>query len=174
MASSALDNPDWENFCQSIAEGSSGAAAYREHIAKLGTKVNTCMTQASIMLSDPKISQRVSDLRKSFKEVLENKLGVKQETLARHLLSIIETPVGEVTEESPLCQEFTRTRQKVGHGEEAEEWETEKVKTPSKLDAIKELNKMAGYYAPERVEHSGGVALSGLEDAVKQIFGNKP
>lgn len=114
------------------------------------------------MLSDPKISQRVADLRKSFKEVLENKLGVKQETLARHLLSIIETPVGEVTEESPLCQEYTRSRQLIGKGEEAEEWETEKVKTPSKLDAIKELNKMAGYYAPEQVESKLEVVIRKL------------
>lgn len=113
-------------------------------------------------MSDVNVSSRVADLRMSFKEVLESKLGVKQETLARHLLSIIETPVGEVSQDSPLCQEYARSRKIVGKGEEAEEWETEKVKTPSKLDAIKELNKMAGYYAPEQVESKLEVVIRKL------------
>jgi hypothetical protein len=28
---------------------------------------------------------------------------------------------------------------------------------PPKLDALKELCKLAGWYAPEKIEHSGGI-----------------
>lgn len=40
--------------------------------------------------------------------------------------------------------------------------------------ALAEVGKACDYYAPTKVEHSGGVAVAGLEDAVKRIFGNKP
>lgn len=122
------------------------------------------MCEASTLLSDPKVSQRVAELRKSFREILEHKLGVKQETVARFLLSVLETPVEEVCENSVLAQEVKRSRKFVGRGEEAEEWEVEQVKTPSKMDAAKELNKMAGWYEPEQVRHNIVVQIGGTND----------
>jgi hypothetical protein len=131
------------------------------------------MSLASVLLSDLKIASRVAELRTSFREVLEKKLGVRQETVARFLLSVLETPVEEVVPDSALAQEVKRTRKVVGRGEEAEEWEVEQVKTPSKMDAAKELNKMAGWYEPEEVKHSGSVEIPGLAEAVAATFGRK-
>ena len=101
--------------------------------------------------------------------MLEQKLGVRQETIARFLVACMETPVEEVAENSPLAQEVKRSRKFVGKGEDAEEWEVEQVKTPSKLDAAKELNKMAGWYQPDKVEHSGDEKLLAALAAIKNV-----
>jgi hypothetical protein len=169
----ALKLPQHEAFAQAVAEGKSGTAAYRDTIAAAGTKTESCMSLASVLLSDLKISSRVAELRMSFRDILEKRLGVKQETVARFLISVMETPVEEVCENSVLAQEVKRSRKFVGKGEEAEEWEVEQVKTPSKMDAAKELNKMAGWYEPEEVKHSGAVEIVGLADAVAATFGRK-
>ena len=164
-----LKNPKHEAFAQALAEGMSGCAAYRQHVAEVGTKTDACMAAASRLLADVKVSLRVAELRKSFHEVLEQKLGVRQETIARFLVACMETPVEEVAENSPLAQEVKRSRKFVGKGEDAEEWEVEQVKTPAKLDAAKELNKMAGWYQPDKVEHSGDEKLLAALAAIKNV-----
>ena len=168
-----LKNQKHEAFAQAVAEGMSGTAAYRANVAEPGTKTESCMSLASVLLSDLKIASRVAELRTSFREILEKKLGVRQETVARFLLSVMETPVEEVCENSALAQEVKRSRKFVGKGEDAEEWEIEQVKTPSKMDAAKELNKMAGWYEPEEVKHSGTIEIPGLAEAVAATFGRK-
>lgn len=155
----ALKNPKHEAFAQGLAEGMSGCASYREHVAEPGALTTTCMCNASQLLADPKVSQRVKELRTNFRDVLENKLGVKQETIARFLVSVLDTPVEEVAENSPLAQEIKRSRKFVGRGEDAEEWEVEQIKTPSKMEAAEKLNKMAGWYEPEKQEHSGAMEI---------------
>ena len=37
--------------------------------------------------------------------------------------------------------------------------------------ALTQIGKASSWYAPEKVEHSGSVAIPGLQEAVKQIFG---
>lgn len=164
-----------ERFAQAVAEGMSATAAYRLHVAADGSSTATCMCNSSRLMADAKVKQRVADLRKDFREVLENQLGVRRETIARKLVEIIETPPEEIanTPNSPLAQKIKRKRMRVGQGEEAEEWETEEVEASSRMDAIKELNKMAGFHAPEQIEHSGTVAIPGLSEAVTSIFGRK-
>lgn len=169
----ALKNQKHENFARGVAEGMSGCASYRAHVADKGAKTDTCMTNASRLLADAKVELRVEELRTSFRDVLEKKLGIRQETIARFLAAVIETPVEEVVPDSSLAQEVKRSRKMVGKGEDAEEWEVEQIKTPSKLDAAKELNKMAGWYEPEEVKHSGSVAIAGLEEAIKATFGRR-
>lgn len=157
----ALKNPKHEAFAQAVAEGMSGTAAYREHIADPGTKTDTCMSAASRLLADDKVFARVSELRTGFRHVLEQRLGMRQETIARFLVSVIETPVEEVVPNSALAQEVKRSRKIVGRGEDAEEWEVEQVKTPSKLDAAEKLAKMAGWYEPEKHELTINVTIGG-------------
>lgn len=167
-----LKNAKHEAFAQAVAEGVSGTAAYREHIAEDGTKTDACMTGASRLLADEKVKLRVAELRTSFREVLEHKLGVRQETIGRFLVSVIDTPVDEVVPNSPLAQEIKRSRKVVGRGEEAEEWEVEQIKTPAKLDAVEKLAKMAGWYEPEKqeVNVTGSIKLDGLDEAIKAVF----
>lgn len=167
----ALKNQKHEAFAQAVAEGMSGAGAYRATIAEPGTKTEACISAASRLLADDNVSLRVAELRMSFREVLEKKLGVRQETIARFLVSVMETPGEEVanTPYSPLVQEIKRSRKVVGRGEDAEEWETEQVKMPTKMDAAEKLNKMAGWYEPEKVEHSGDDKLLAALSAIRGV-----
>lgn len=169
----ALKNLKHEAFAQAVAEGMSGTAAYRANIAEPGTLTTTCMVEASKLLANPNVSQRVAELRKSFQDVLEKQLGVRRETMARKLLEIIETPTEEIanTPNSPLAQKIKRKRIFKGSGEDAEEWEMEEVEASSRMDAIKEINKMAGWYSPEEVKHSGSIGLEVLSEAVAKVFG---
>jgi hypothetical protein len=52
----------------------------------------------------------------------------------------------------------------VGRGEDAEEWETERIKVPSKLDAIKIDNDMAG----EGSEAKTADALTALIESIRE------
>ncbi len=142
-----LENPKHEAFAQAIAEGLSATSAYREHVAEKESLTTTCMTQGSRLLADPKIASRVAELRKDFAEVLEHQLGIRRETVARHLVSIMETPISEVKEGSELCQEYSETASLSGT--------SYRYKMPSKMDAIKELCKLAGWYAPEKLQIDG-------------------
>lgn len=138
-----LDLPQHEAFAQAVAEGLSGAAAYRREISDSCT-YDTSVVGASKMLANPNVRVRVEELRCSFDRLLVEKLGVKQETIARYLLDVIETPVAEVTRGHKLCQEY--------HYAETMHGAVEKVKMPSKLEAVEKLVKMAGWNAPEKVE----------------------
>lgn len=161
---SQLDNLAHEKFAQAVAEGMSATAAYRAHVAEPGSTTETCMCNSSKLMADTKVKQRVAELRKDFREVLEQQLGVRRETIARKLMEIIETPVEEVanTTYSPLAQKIKRKRIYTGQGEEKEEWETEEVESSSRMDAIKELNKMAGFHAPEQTEQKLEIVISKL------------
>lgn len=167
-----LKNAKHEAFAQAVAEGLSGCAAFRAHVAEEGTKTEACMTGASRLMARDEVKLRVAELRTSFREVLEQKLGVRQETIGRFLVSVIDTPVEEVVPNSPLAQEIKRSRKVVGRGEDAEEWEVEQIKTPAKLDAVEKLAKMAGWYEPEKqeVKVSGSISIDGLDEIVKQVF----
>jgi hypothetical protein len=161
-------SPRHEAFARAIAEGLSGIAAYRQCISDKCT-ANAAIESASRMLALPQVAARVGELRQSLRTVLADRLGVRQETIARFLLGIIETPVGEISPQSPECQaqspecqaqspecqEYKRTRRVVGHGDDAVEWEIEQIKMPSKLEALNLLNKMAGWNEPEKLEHGG-------------------
>lgn len=122
--------------------------AYRENVAEPGSKTNTCMTQASILLSDPKVSERVSELRKMAEEALERRLGWNKEKALTYLVEILETPIGEVDQDHRLAQE-------IGYDSEGQM----KIKLPSKSDAMKQLSAMTGWNAPEKVEHSASDPL---------------
>lgn len=144
-----LENPKHEAFCQGIAEGLSATSSYRENVAGNGTTTDSCMAQSCRLMADIKIRSRIAELRKEFGEVLEHSLGIRRETIARHLTAIITTPISEVHQAHEMCQEYSEVQTQ--HGT------TIKCKMPSKLDALKELCKLAGWYAPEKIEHSGGI-----------------
>lgn len=145
-SSGPLLNPKHEAFAQAVAEGCSGAQAYRENVSDQCTTASA-MVGASRVLADINVALRVQELRMSFREVLEKKIGFKQETAARFLAEVIMTPLSEVTVSSPLCQEWSRV--------DGEHSSTERIKMPSKLDALDKLNKMAGWYEADKVAVEG-------------------
>lgn len=141
MASSALKNPKHEAFAQAIANGSTGVQAYRDNVAEPGSKTNTCMVQASILLASPNITERVEHLRKLANETLERRLAWNKEKAMRYLVEVLETPVGEIDQDHRLAQE-------IGFDSDGQM----KIKLPSKGDALKQLTAMCGWNEPEKVE----------------------
>lgn len=59
------------------------------------------------------------------------------------LRRVVETPVASVGPDDPICEEYVRTARMKGRGENAEEWQTERVKLPDKLKAIQLDNALA-------------------------------
>lgn len=101
--SKPLNNPRHERFARNIAlRAMSQADAYREVYGndKIGARC-----QASTLLSDQNISNRVRFLseRGAEKDVLSH-----QEKRA-WLAKVVRTPVGEVDQQSPLCQSYKIT-----------------------------------------------------------------
>lgn len=141
--------PQHERFAQVVAGGAFAVDAYRQTVAEPGTGYASCAAAAYMLMAVPEIAERIRQLRTNFARVLEEKLGVKQETIGRYLVEILTSPAGSIDADHPLCQEVVKTRQTHGHGEKAEEWETEKIKIPSKMEAAKILCAMAGWNAPE-------------------------
>ena len=101
-------------------------------------------------MADPNIASRVDELRVIQGKIIEKKFGMSREEMIAFLVDAVKTPVGEANETHHLCQEYTETTGPNGT--------SHKYKMVTKLDAAEKLIKMAGWYAPEKIEHSGGIA----------------
>lgn len=86
-----LRNNKHENFAQGVADGLTASRSYRENVSRKpqGNSLHCC---ASILLSDPKVAQRIEELRKMAGDILEKRLGVRKETLLRFHVDIINDP----------------------------------------------------------------------------------
>lgn len=148
--------PKDEAFCQAIAlQGLSGAAAYRAHIALGAVTQGTAQESASRLIRHPEIAARIRHIRASNELSIEERLGAGREQAVRYLVDAWQTPLSEIDETSPLAQSVKKRRLVAGDaGDEQGEWETEEVKSVSKLDALEKLAKMAGWYPSQQ---GGGV-----------------
>jgi hypothetical protein len=144
----ALKNPKHEAFAQAVANGSTGVQAYRDHVAE-GCTTKTAMEAASRVLSDCKVSARVEELQKLAETTLKKRLEWDKEKALSYLVEILETPVGEVTKDHRLAQEYCDTEDR-SH-----------VKLPSKADALKQIAVMCGWNDPEKYTLDVEVKLGG-------------
>ncbi len=78
----------------------------------------------------------------------------------RFYYDVVMTPPSKVNEDSHLCQKFKRTRKVIGHGDDAEDWETEEIWLPDKLKASDLDSTLAGDKAAEKLEISGEVSVN--------------
>lgn len=130
--------PQDEKFCRAVAlEGQTAVQAYLDHIATKECKRPTAQHNACDTLRHPLIQERIERLREMDKRAIEEKLGFGREQLARFYVDALQTPVGDVDQDHPLCQEYTVT---VG-----EHSTTTKLKMVGKLEAGKALAQMAGW-----------------------------
>ncbi len=141
----ALDNPKHEAFAQAVAEGLSAAEAHRQ--AYPGNKPETSETNGPKMLRSAQVALRVEELRGVQRAILEKEFEMSRADVLRFLVEVVKTPIGKIDENHPLCQEYAEQAGPNGV--------SYRYKMPSKLDAAEKIIKMAGYYAPEKVEHSG-------------------
>ena len=123
-----LSNRRHERFAQLVAKGDSGGAAYR---VVCGAKAASAHAAASRLLRIAKVSARIAEIQKAAVCASVMTLLEKRQFLAL----IVRTPIGQIDENSPLCQWFRRTT-----GRRA----TFSIRMPDKLQAILLDARLAG------------------------------
>lgn len=144
-------NPRQEKFCQAWAINGNATESYEE--------VSNCSRAvASTMgwkwLQKVEIKQRIAEIQGEAADIA----GANKESLVAWWRSVMDTPVGQVTRDHPLAQEYQDGESGI------------KVKMPSKESAAKELARLTGAYEPEKVEIS---AEGELIDLIRGVSGGK-
>jgi len=128
-----LTNPKHEAFAQAVAAGSTGAAAYRNHVSSKALD-NSAQTGAGRLLADPKIAARVAELKRQVEKIADEVFHFTKADLLRWHLSVLQTPVSEIDEDHRLCQEYSLSATGAM-----------KVKMVPKMDAAKQIAAMCGW-----------------------------
>jgi hypothetical protein len=140
-----LANKRHEKFARAIASGMPAATAYRRHIARSrdGRHIyeNACHLKNRVFTRI-----RIAELREKLEAASEDAFISSKKELMVFLTRIIRTTPAELEADQDLVQE-ARTASNDGGTMTT-------IKMLSKLDAANLLAKLAGYFSPERVEHS--------------------
>lgn len=160
----ALLNGHHETFCQKMALGVfSNYSCYLQAYPEETVSAAAARVNASKLLTNANIQARIAWIRA---EALKNvKITLEQQLL--WYLKVRDTPVGYIDEESPLAQEVQRDEVSMGgaqgqlkrgaadSGNEVETPEMTvtkvKVKTPSKMDAARQIDKLMGFEKPQEL-----------------------
>ncbi|MEG0334753.1 MAG: terminase small subunit [Akkermansia sp.] len=121
-----------KEFARGVFEGLSQRVAYKRAYDCTKKKDKTVDELASRLSSNVKVKEYLASLNK---EVERSAVLSKQERM-EWLSRVVRTPLSKVDADSDLCQEIVLSE--LG----------DKIKVPSKIDAIRELNKMDGAYKP--------------------------
>lgn len=144
-------------FCRTLATGARPVTAFltvwnRFESESIGTQEAAGF--AGVLMKKPAIKLYVNQLIEKVEE-----LGVLSIREAQMFLTrIITTPVGHLTEEDPLCQEVTTVKKSLKDGSEIE---IKTVKAINKMDSLKTLGQINGWFKAVQVDHNhtGGVML---------------
>jgi hypothetical protein len=124
-------SPKQEHFAQCIADGMTQADAYRTAYDASKMKDSSIHVNASKLLSDAKVKQRVAEL----KEKLVTKALWSREMSVKALVSSYKVAQGQNN-------------------------------SSGMTGAIKELNAMHGFNAPQKVDISGELSLQRIERVI--------
>ena len=139
-----------KRFARGIFDGLSQREAYREAYDCSAKKDHSIDTLASKLLKKVEVREYLDELNR---QVETSKIMSKQERM-EYLSRVIRTPIGKLDESSDMVQEASVTET------------TSKLKMPSKIDAIRELNRMDGAYEPEKVEVKHALSFDKLMDEI--------
>ena len=139
-------NERQERFAQLVASAVPFGRAYEQ--AGYSASGDIADKAGSRLAKKVEVEARIAELR------AEN---AKLASLSRaeaidFLCEVVKKPIGEVTTESRLAQEYQEPGEHSGG----------KIKMPGKIDAIRELAKICGWYAPEKQEISASDSLAEL------------
>ena len=128
-----LSNQKHEKFAQAVAAGQSACAAY----VTAGYEADS--GNATRLAGKADVQARVLEIQR---ETAACGQVSKAELLAFYA-SIIRTPVGAITKDHQLCEEYSVVQTK--HGTHT------RTKMPGKIEAAREIAKLCGFYEPEIV-----------------------
>jgi hypothetical protein len=130
----ALKNPKHEAFARNV--GILGMTAKDAYLAVWpASSQRTCEVEGSKLSLKPENVLRINELRNEAAARAAEKDFLTVEEKRAFLAKVVRTPLAEVTPKSELCQEWSETTTRDGG--------SEKIKMPSKLDAIKLDNELA-------------------------------
>ena len=129
-----------KEFARLLVESKlSKADAYRKAYNRKDMSNDAASKAASRLSKDGEVLRMIDELNA---QLDRSAIATKQECL-EFLTAVLRTPIGEVGEDSPLCQEVAYTDSGM------------RKKMPGKIEAVRELSKLAGYNAPEPVDVPG-------------------
>lgn len=161
----ALKNLKHEAFARNVGiHGMSAAEAYRTGWPNCSEA--TAETTGPKLARDSQINLRILEFREEAAKRAAEKDFLTVEEKRAFLAKIVRTPIGEVTKDSELCQEWSLT--------DGERTTTERIKMPSKLDAIKIDNDLATDGAQAVGNKAVADALPDLAAMVASVFKAKP
>lgn len=143
-----------KEFARLLVEGKlSKPDAYRKAFKCKDMKQATASKAASRLSKNVEIQRYIDTLNA---QLDKSAVATKQECL-EFLTAVLRTPIGQVGDDSPLCQEIAYTDSGT------------RKKMPGKIEAVRELSKLAGYNEPEPVDVPGlskiAAVLAGSSEA---------
>lgn len=171
-----------ENFCNYYLECGNASEAYRRAYNAEKMKEKQIWEEASKLLGNPKVSQRVHELRTELNDVAR----VTKERIIRELSNIAFSSISDMhntwierkefekltfAQKSAIKSISTKVLKKnVGTQDNPEYVDVEfvKIELYDKMKSIEILNKMLGYNEPEKVDV--GVTYKMTDEKAKEII----
>lgn len=142
-----------KEFARLLVESKlSKADAYRKAYNRKDMNNDAASKAASRLSKDGEVLRMIDELNA---QLDRSAIATKQECL-EFLTAVLRTPIGEVGEDSPLCQEVAYTDSGM------------RKKMPGKIEAVRELSKLAGYNEPEPVDVLGLSKIAAVLAGTKQ------
>jgi hypothetical protein len=141
-------NERQRRFVDAVTAGTPAGRAYEA--AGYAAKGAAADVSASKMLRFPKVAAAIAAER----ERMRTRARMSKDDAVDWLCDVMRTPLAEVDERSLLAQEVVRD-------ELGEALVRTRIKMVPKLDSLRELAKLLGWYEPERHDHAFNVVIGG-------------
>jgi hypothetical protein len=152
--SKPLANHRHEEFAKHCAGGKTDCEAY----AAAGYK-GTPEKNASEIAGNPGISERIVWLKAEIARKVTDEFAWRDIDALNWALSVIQTPIGKIDKNHPLCQEYSYTSNEHGG---AERW-----KMPAKMDALAKIIQIKGWDKGTEADRKIADALSDELTAIR-------
>ena len=151
-----------EKFCNKYLECGNASEAYRYAYNCLKMSDNSVWCNASQLLSDTKVIQRIKELQSSFQKrteitkerVLNELVKIGFSSIAyMHNSWIDRVEFDQLTDDQKACIKSIQTKvEKRSYDDEVRNVEMVKIELYDKLAALNSINKMLGFDAPAKVD----------------------
>ncbi|MCX6878706.1 MAG: hypothetical protein NTW21_33570 [Verrucomicrobia bacterium] len=146
-----------DRFAELVAGGMAGGPAYVE----AGFKVSPTVAKANAcrLLTNANVAARIKELRSK----AAGKSEFKRADMVRFLVSVLQTPVGEIDANSPLAQEVTIDT--IG-----EATIRKRVKMMGKIECARLLVDIMGWKAPDQMTlETGPKTLAAVKERAERV-----
>lgn len=151
-----------EKFCNKYLECGNASEAYRYAYDCSNMSNNAVWNASSILLDNPKVTQRIKELQSSFQKrteitkerVLNELVKIGFSSIAyMHNSWIDRVEFDQLTDDQKACIKSIQTKvEKRSYDDEVCNVEMVKIELYDKLAALNSINKMLGFDAPAKVD----------------------